>query len=208
MYISCGELDDSFVFEISDNVYNGLLVDAVRMLYLQRCGCEVVDDTYGHPSCHTEKAEVYGTGDLKDVSGGWHDAGDYGRYVVPAAKAAADVMLAYEANPSIYGDNTGIPESGNGVPDILDEVRYEIEWMLKMQAESGGVYHQVNSETNPGNIMPEKETSKLWLAPASTTATADFCAVAAMGYEYFLDFDADFAGRCLSAAEYSTFRAQ
>ena len=69
-----------------------------------------------------------------DVSGGWHDAGDYGRYIVPAAKTIADLLYAYEANPKLYSDNIGIPQSGNGIPDILDEARYELEWMMKMQA--------------------------------------------------------------------------
>ncbi|MBQ8296554.1 MAG: glycoside hydrolase family 9 protein [Ruminococcus sp.] len=200
-YITCGDLDASYTFEIADNVYDALLEDTVRMLYLQRCGCEVQDEVFSHSACHTSAAAVYGTDEQADVSGGWHDAGDYGRYVVPGAKAAADLLLAYDANPSIHSDSIGIPESGNGIPDILDEARYEIEWMLKMQAESGGVYHQVNSENNPGTIMPEKETAELFLAPVSTAATADFCAVMAMAYEYYYDIDAEFAETCFAAAE-------
>ncbi len=200
-YITCGELDASYPFEIAGNVYDGLLEDAVRMLYLQRCGCEVEDGTFGHPACHTELATVYGTDKQKEVSGGWHDAGDYGRYVVPAAKAVADLLLAYDANASMHSDSVGIPESRNGIPDILDEARYEIEWMLKMQDASGGVYHQVNSENNPGTVMPEKETAELFLAPVSTAATADFCAVMAMAYEHYGDIDAEFAQTCLAAAK-------
>ncbi|MBQ8515422.1 MAG: glycoside hydrolase family 9 protein [Ruminococcus sp.] len=200
-YITCGELDASYTFEISEHVYDSVLDDAVRMLYLQRCGCEVEDEIFGHAACHTGLASVYGTSEQIDVSGGWHDAGDYGRYVVPAAKAVADLLLAYEANPSIHSDSIGISESGNGIPDILDEARYEIEWMLKMQAESGGVYHQVNSENNPGTIMPEKETAQQLLAPVSTAATADFCAIMAMAYEYYYGMDAEFAETCFSAAE-------
>lgn len=57
-YISCENLDDSYTFEISDSVYNSVLYDSVRMLYLQRCGCEVKDDTFGHKACHTEKATL------------------------------------------------------------------------------------------------------------------------------------------------------
>ena len=202
-YIFCGELDASYPFEISDNVYDVLLDDTIRMLYLQRCGCEIKDETFAHPACHTGFATVYGTSEQIDVSGGWHDAGDYGRYIVPAAKAVADLLLAYDANPSIHSDRIGIPESGNGVPDILDEARYEIERMLKMQTESGGVYHQVNSETNPGAVMPEKETGEQFLAPVSTAATADFCAVMAMAYESYYDIDTEFAQTCLTAAEKS-----
>lgn len=200
-YITCGNLDHSYPFTISSNVYDNLLDEAVRMLYLQRCGCEVVDETYGHSACHTSHATILGTEDTIDVTGGWHDAGDYGRYVVPAAKAVADLLLAYEANPAIHSDNIGIPESGNGIPDILDEARYEIAWMLKMQAPSGGVYHKVNCPGMAGSVMPEKETGMQYVTPVSTTATADFCAVMAMAAEYYAPIDQAFAESCLTAAK-------
>ncbi len=200
-YITCGGLDDSYVFEIEENVYSELFDDAVRMLYLQRCGCAVEDADFGHPACHTGMAKIYGTSQTIDVSGGWHDAGDYGRYIVPAAKTVADLLYAYDANPSLYSDNIGIPESGNGIPDVLDEVRFELEWMLKMQAESGGVYHKVSCANFPGYVMPQKETGQLIVTPVSTTATADFCASMAMAYEFYYDIDAEFAETCLAAAE-------
>ncbi len=200
-YITCGDLDDSYPFEIAGDVYESLLDDSVRMLYLQRCGEEITDENFSHAACHTELATVYGTSEKIDVSGGWHDAGDYGRYVVPGAKSVADLLYAYQANPELYSDNIGIPESGNGVADILDEVRYELEWMLKMQAESGGVYHKVTCANFPGYVMPQYETGELIVTPVSTTATADFCAAMAMGYEFYLDIDAAFAETCLAAAE-------
>lgn len=200
-YITCGGLDDSYSFEISDDVYHSLLDDSVRMLYLQRCGTAIEDETFSHPACHTSKAVIYGTSDTIDVSGGWHDAGDYGRYVVPGAKAVADLLYAYDTNPELYSDSIGIPESGNGVPDILDETRYELEWMLKMQAESGGVYHKVTCLNFPGYVMPQNETGQLLVTPISTTATADFCASMAMAYEFYQDVDAEFANTCLAAAE-------
>ncbi len=200
-YITCGNLDPSYSFVISDTVYDNLLDESIRMLYLQRCGTEVQDSVFGHQACHTTTATVYGTSQKIDVSGGWHDAGDYGRYIVPAAKTVADLLFAYQENPSLYSDNIGIPESGNGVPDILDEVRFELEWMLKMQAETGGVYHKVSCATFPGYIMPEKETGALIVTPVSTTATADFCASMAMAYEFYRDIDAAFAQTCLDAAK-------
>jgi endoglucanase len=85
-YITCGNLDESYPFEISENVYDTLLDDTVKMLYLQRCGTEVKDSVFSHPACHNTEAVVYGTNEKIDVSGGWHDAGDYGRYIVPALK--------------------------------------------------------------------------------------------------------------------------
>lgn len=200
-YITCGNLDNSYTFEISDSVYSNLLDDSVRMLYLQRCGEAVTDSDFGHPACHTGMATVYGTNDKINVSGGWHDAGDYGRYIVPAAKTIADLLYAYEANPELYGDNIGIPQSGNGTPDILDEARYELEWMMKMQRADGAVYHKVTCENFPGYVSPEKETAPLIVTPVSTTATADFCASMALAYEFYKDIDADFANNCLERAE-------
>lgn len=195
-------LDDSYAFEIKEDVYDSLLDDTVRMLYLQRCGTEVVDDAFGHVACHNTEATIYGTSDKIDVTGGWHDAGDYGRYIVAAAKAVADVLYAYQADPDAYSDNIGIPESGNGTPDVLDEVRYELEWMLKMQdAADGGVYHKVSCDTFPGYVMPEKETKPLIVMPKSTPATADFAASMAMAYEFYKDVDSAFADKCLAAAK-------
>ncbi|MBR2408495.1 MAG: glycoside hydrolase family 9 protein [Lachnospiraceae bacterium] len=200
-YVACGEVK-SHVFEIEVSLYDELLDDMVRMFYLQRCGCEVVDDVFGHGACHTGIAKIYGTEETIDVSGGWHDAGDYGRYVVPAAKSVADLLYAYEtAGEGAYSDDLGIPESGNGIPDLLDEVRYELEWMLKMQAENGGVYHKVSCYNFPGFVMPEKETAPLYVTPVSTTATADFCATMAMAYEFYYEIDPTFAEGCLAAAE-------
>lgn len=200
-YITCGNLDNSYTFEISDSIYSNLLDDSVRMLYLQRCGEAVTDSDFGHPACHTGMATVYGTNDKINVSGGWHDAGDYGRYIVPAAKTIADLLYAYEANPELYGDNIGIPQSGNGTPDILDEARYELEWMMKMQRADGAVYHKVTCENFPGYVSPEKETAPLIVTPVSTTATADFCASMALAYEFYKDIDVNFANDCLERSE-------
>ena len=202
-YITCGDLDKSYEFVIADNPYQELAKQAVRMFYLQRCGSDIEDEKFGHKACHTELATVYGTTDKIDVSGGWHDAGDYGRYTVAAAKAVADLLYAYDANPDLFTDDLGIPESGNNVPDILDEVRYELEWMLKMQAADGGVYHKVSCATFPGFIMPEKETDELIVTPVSSTATADFVASMAMAYEFYKGVDEAFAKKCLAAAEKS-----
>lgn len=202
-YITAAGADDSYEFTIGDDVYKELIDDSVRMLYLQRCGCEVVDSEFGHPACHDTMATIYQTNQKIDVSGGWHDAGDYGRYVVPAAKTIADLLYAYDKAPELYGDDLNIPESGNGIPDVLDEARYELEWMLKMQAADGGVYHKVSCATFPGYVMPQAEKNELIVTPVSSTATADFCASMALAYEFYKPVDPDFAQKCFEAAEKS-----
>lgn len=197
----CGE---SFEFVIGDGIYADALKDAVRMLYVQRCGSELTEDLAGdfaHPACHTGEAVIYGTNNKIDVSGGWHDAGDYGRYTVSGAKAVADLLLAYQKYPEAFGDDFDIPESGNGVSDVLDEARYELEWLLKMQASDGGVYHKVTCANFPETVMPEEEVDQLIVLPVSTTATGDFAAVMAMAYEVYADVDSAFADTCLTAAK-------
>lgn len=196
---------ESYEFVIADDVYDDIFNDIVKMLYLQRCGSELKPEHAGdftHAACHTQKATIYGGTEKKDVTGGWHDAGDYGRYVVPGAKAVADILLAYEDYSHVFSDNVGIPESGNGIPDILDEARYELEWLLKMQdKKSGGVYHKVTNMNFEGMVMPELVTDDLYIMPISNCATGDFAAVMAMAARSYKAFDATFAKECLDSAK-------
>ncbi len=201
--------DKSYEFVIDEKVYDELLNKSFVFLYSQRCGVKVESEYAGmvaHPECHTGEAIIYGTETKKDVSGGWHDAGDYGRYVVPGAVTVNDLFLTYEDSRELWdgaaGDNTGIPESGNGVPDILDEARFELEWMLKMQDEkTGGVYHKVTCKQFPGFVMPQAEKEQLYLSPVSNTATGDFAAVMAKASILYKDYDSDFAKHCLKVAK-------
>ncbi len=196
---------ESYPFDIRAGVMAEAFKSVFRMLYLQRCGTALpagLAGAFAHEECHMGKAILYGTDKTKDVSGGWHDAGDYGRYVVSGAKAVADLLFAYRDYPAVLqGDDYDIPESGNGVPDILDEARWELEWMLKMQDESGGVYHKVTGLAFPGEIMPEDETEQLYIMPISNAATGDFAAVMAMSFSIYQEIDAKFAKKCLAAAE-------
>ncbi|NLO40356.1 MAG: glycosyl hydrolase family 9 [Ruminiclostridium sp.] len=196
---------ESYEFVIADKPYDKAFADALKMLYLMRCGSELEDKFAGdfaHEACHTQPATIYGTNKTKDVSGGWHDAGDYGRYVVPGVKAAADLLLAYEDYSSVFNDKLGIPESGNGIPDVLDEAKYELEWLFKMQDEaSGGVYHKVTGLNFDGMIMPEEVKADLYILPVSNAATGAFASVMAMAARIYEPFDAAFAKECLAAAK-------
>lgn len=195
----------SYTFKIADDVYSDLYKDVVLMLYRQRCGVAtdkaIAGEDFAHEACHTSEAKIFGTDKKKDVSGGWHDAGDYGRYVVSGAKTIADLFAAYE-DYGVKADNMGIPESGNGTPDLLDEARFELEWFLKMQdEETGGVYHKVTGMKFPEmNISPEKETEQMVLAPISTAATGDFAAVMARAAIIYKDIDSAFAAKAYEAA--------
>lgn len=197
---------ESFEFVIGDDIYSDLYKDVVLMLYNQRCGSDLdesISGDFAHKACHTGSAIIYGTDTALDVSGGWHDAGDYGRYVVPGAKTVQDLLLTYQDAPEVAKDDAmGIPESGNGVPDILDEARYELDWMLKMQDSlTGGVYHKVTGEVFPETVLAVDETAQLFISPISNASTGDFAAVMAKASVVYKDFDPDFAATCLAAAQ-------
>ena len=128
-------------FYINERPYRALTGALVKGMYYQRCGCALDEKHAGvfqHKICHTGKATLIDDKSVvMDVSGGWHDAGDYGRYIVPAAVTVGHLLYAYELFPKAFGDELNIPESGNGIPDILNECRYELEWMMKMQRQAG-----------------------------------------------------------------------
>ncbi|NLG02537.1 MAG: glycoside hydrolase [Clostridia bacterium] len=204
-YISIDGVRDSYPFVINPCVYDDVMHGLLRFFYLQRCGTdlpEALADKFKHKSCHDTEAFIYGTDLKKNVNGGWHDAGDYGRYIVAAAVTVADLLLAYENNPKCFGTKINIPRCETAIPDLLTEVRYELEWMLRMQDETTGeVYHKVTCEGFPDvDIMPEDETEKLVICPPSVTATADFAAVMAMAVRYYQEYDHAFADTCMKAA--------
>jgi endoglucanase len=164
----------SYPFVIGSNPYKGLRAALLEMFNYQKCGVDLECGLWSHPACHAAPATVYGTSEKKDVTGGWHDAGDYGRYIVPAAKAVADLLLAYQFSSS--------PDK-----ELLKTVWFEIEWMLKMQDEkTGGVYHKVSCERFDAlDEMPHDERGELILSPVSATATADFAATMALASRFY-----------------------
>lgn len=205
-YISVEGLGNSYCFAITDNVYENIKDGLLKALYFQRCGMELEKeyaDKWSHGICHKRDAILYEAPDTKvEISGGWHDAGDYGRYVVAAAKAVADLLLAYEFFPAAFNNNINIPESGNHLPDILNEAKYELEWLFKMQnKETGGVYHKAATQFFPGMIMPEEDAAPIVIYPVSSTATADFAAVLALASRLYEDKEKEFAERCLAASQ-------
>lgn len=196
--------DRSHRFRIGADIYRKLQHDMTKALYYQRCGCELTKEyagVYTHPCCHTGDAVLWeNRGVVKEVKGGWHDAGDYGRYISPAAVAVGHLLYAYYLFPESFGESLDIPESGNGIPDVLNECRYELEWMLKMQDEEGGAYHKLTSERHADFIMPQEDTAQFYLFPVSSMATADYAASMALASRVYRQFDVRFADRLLDAA--------
>ena len=200
--------DSSFVFNISSNVFENAYYKSLKGFYFQRCGVELTTEfagVYHHPACHLNDGMLHSTtGDSGYVEnkGGWHDAGDYGKYVVNAGVTVGTMLMAYEYFPDKFNqDDLDIPESGNSVPDILDEARFELEWLLKMQREDGGVYFKLTRENFSGFVMPQTDNATRYIYQVSSTATGDFAALMARASRLFKNYDADFSNQCLDAAE-------
>ena len=212
-YLDVPGVGRSWTFAINRDVFSHTYYLAMRAFYGQRCGTAVDLGTefpgYTHAACHL-KGEFHassGKQGERDNVGGWHDAGDYGRYVVNSGITTGTLLWTWEIYGSkVKGIKLNIPESGNGTPDILNETRWNLEWMLKMQDEDGGAWHKQTSEKFPGFVMPEDDHSTSEVigtgqAPyKSTCATADVAAVAAIAARVYQPFDAKFAARNLEAA--------
>ncbi|MGB7844440.1 MAG: glycoside hydrolase family 9 protein [Candidatus Acidiferrum sp.] len=212
-YLDVPGVGRSWSFSIRRDVFLHTYYLAMRAFYGQRCGTAVdlgpEFPGYSHAACHL-KGEFHSTSGKqgeRDNIGGWHDAGDYGRYVVNSGIATGTLLWAWEFyGPKLKTVKLNIPESGNGTPDILNEARWNVEWMLKMQDEDGGAWHKQTSEHFPDFVMPEddhlpSEVIGTGQAPyKSTCATADLAAVAAIAARVYQPFDAKFAARNLEAA--------
>lgn len=197
-----GERSDTF--EIGKDVLAGVHNAMIKALYFQRCGCALEEKyagPYTHAACHMADSQVYGeSGHSLEARGGWHDAGDYGRYITPAAVAVGHLLYAYKLYPQAFREELNIPESGNGVADVLNECRYELEWMLKMQRQDGGVYHKLTAWSHAPFIMPEEDLDPFYAYAVSSLAVADFCACMALAARVYDCVDNEFAGRMEAAA--------
>lgn len=190
-------------FAIAENAYWIVLHKTLQSFYYQRCGTEVANGTvWSHPACHLDDAAFFEKPTIKkDVTGGWHDAGDYGKFIATGALSAAFLLYAYELRPNNFADGQlMIPESANRVPDLLDEVRWELEWLLKMQREDGGVFHKTSTKKWTGEYLPHQDPDKRYIFPVSSTATAAFAAVTALGARIMHEWDKALARRLLKAS--------
>jgi endoglucanase len=198
-------------FEIGADVYRRALWLTMRGYYGQRCGCAVdLGDGYSHPACHLE-AEFHRSsgknGPYKN-HGGWHDAGDYGRYVVNSGISTGSLLWAWEMlNGAVRTIDLKIPESGAKTPDFLAEIRWNLDWMLSLQDSDGGVWHKQTSENFCAFIMPQDDHLPSYVigtgsAPyKSTCATADLAAVAAIAARCYGPYDDAYAKACSDAAK-------
>jgi endoglucanase len=212
-YLSIPGVGRSWKFAVGKDVFEHTYYLAMRGFYGQRCGTAVdmgpEFPAYTHPACHLQGEFHISSGAKgpRNNIGGWHDAGDYGRYVVNSGISTGTLLWAWEIyGKKLKGIRLDIPESGNGTPDILNEARWNLEWMLKMQDVDGGVWHKQTSEHFPGFVSPEEdklpsEVIGAGAAPyKSTCATANLAAVAAIAARVYKPYDPKFASTALDAA--------
>ena len=212
-YLDVPGVGRSWPFDIGPNVYSRAFYLAMRAFYGQRCGMAVdlgpEFPGYTHAACHLEGRFDSSSGreGRRDNVGGWHDAGDYGRYIVNSGITVGTLLWAYELfGARVANRKLNIPETGKGTPDLLNESRWNLEWMLKMQDDDGGVWHKQTSAHFPGFVMPEDDHLVSLVigttsAPyKSTCATADLAAVAAIASRVYEPFDKKFAATNLRAA--------
>ncbi len=198
----------SYPFEISADIYDNVLDVLLKSYYYQRCGVELTEEYAGklaHAACHTAPVALISDDDFTPVTitGGWHDAGDYGKYMDTSTITVGKLLYAFILFPDAFDDELGIPESGNGIPDVLDEAKFELEWMLKMQREDGGVYAEQKSETFTNWGMPEDDPLPIYLYDVDISSTASFCASVALAARVYKGHDDAFAQKCADAAKLS-----
>lgn len=189
----------SYPFVISDCAYANPLQQALHAFYYQRCGTAKTEPFAGadwaDPTpCHVGNLQDLSCYDVqnpgpagaKDLHGGWHDAGDYNKYVTFTYGPIMDLLLAYAENPGVWTDDMGIPESGNGIPDLLDELRYELDWLLRMQQADGSVLSVVGVKNFASASPPAADHAQRFYGPATTAATfsaASSFALAALQFQ-------------------------
>ncbi len=213
-------------FKIANDTYFGTADFILNYMRQQRCGF----NPFFKDSCHVHDGIIVDhptkTGKKIDVTGGWHDASDYLQYVCTSANAIYQMLFAYTKNPEVYNDKykaNGIP-GGNGIPDILDEARWGIEWLLKMNPAKNEMYNQIaDDRDHQGYRLPTADTVSYGLGKARpvyfvtgkpqglkehknrstgvASTAAKYASAFGLGAQIFKHIDADFAEKLSKKAK-------
>jgi endoglucanase len=198
----------SYDFEIKADLYSNALELALRTFYLQSCGKTVLykPGEILHAPCHLKDGYIKRSDKINpaeskiDAVGGWHDAGDYGKYVASTTTAIYLLLSLYEINPSI--SDIDMYDSNNKYPDILEETKYALDWMLKMQREDGGVYRKCSGETWPSDTtLSRDDTQRRYIYGVSTQDTGRFAAAMAKAAKVYWEYDKTLSNKYLNASK-------
>ncbi len=207
---------ESDPFTVGGAVYDEALLAGIKSFYFQRTRTALVEPyATWKGNSYTRKGISHAHDDVGwdlmsypekknkwKMVAGWHDAGNYDMYIPSTAPSAQALLMAYEWNPSLFDDKSlNIPESGNGIPDILDEVKWGLDWILSMQEEGGAFRHREAVMGFSPEVPADEDKEVRWVAGVSTSATAKAVAVLAMASDVYKEWDAAYAKRCGESAK-------
>ncbi len=194
--------------KIAPNTYEDVTKASLKWYYYQRASM-ALEETYagqwkraaGHTNASVQLHNSTGESGSINSSKGWYDAGDYGRYIVNSGITTYTLLSLFEHFPEYFKTlKWNIPADGT-LPDLLAEIKYNLDWMLTMQASDGGVYHKLTSLGFPGDVMPADDIDPIYVIGKGSAATFDFAAVMAVAARVYKPFDATYASTCLEAAK-------
>lgn len=214
-------LTDSPPFVVAADAYAAVNAAAIKAFYFNRASTPLLGvhaGRWARPSGHADDhvlvhASAVGPGRAEgsviSASKGWYDAGDYNKYIVNSGITVYTLLAAWEHYPALFkAQKLNIPESaenGKGLPDLLNEALWNLEWMLAMQDPAdGGVYHKLTNKGFDGVVMPADATGERYVVQKSTAAALDFAAVMAQASRVFASFEKERPGlsaRMRTAAE-------
>lgn len=211
------DLRRSFPFQIKAKVFLEVAKASMKGFYFQRAGMALTPEfagpwnrPAGHPDAkvqiHPSAATTLRPAGMEISSAkGWYDAGDYNKYIVNSGITVATLLSLFEDLPS-FADTLkiAIPEQNNRLPDLLDEILWNLRWMLTMQdPNDGGVYHKLTTANFEGMVMPDKAAHQRYVIMKSTAATLDFAAVTAQAARVLSKYRSRLPGladSCLAAS--------
>lgn len=201
-------------FTVKENALEDMCKAAIKAFYYQRSGMPIEAKYAGkwnrpaahmdtevlvHPSAATKERPA---GTKISSPKGWYDAGDYNKYIVNSGFAIGQMLNIYPVVEEYLKElDINIPESGNGVPDILDEIYYNLEWMLTMQDTDGGLYHKLTTPNFEGFVMPKECKQTRYVVQKSTCASLDFAASMALASRIYAPYEKQFPGFSKKALE-------
>jgi len=194
-------------FTISDTALQSVLKGGIKFYYFQRASTALASTnagTYARSAGHMDGSvskSYIGSGTISSPKG-WYDAGDYGKYIVNSGISTYTLLALYEHYAPLFDTlQWNIPESSNARADLLDEIKWNLDWMLTMQdAADGGVYHKLTTAVFSDAVMPSADVATRYVFMKTTTATFDFAAVMAVASRLYASSDATFAATCKAAA--------
>lgn len=211
-------LPPSAPFDIAADAYAAVNAAALKFFYFNRASIALDArhaGVWARPAGHPDDrvfvhASAAGPGrpegTVISAPKGWYDAGDYNKYIVNSGITVYTLLAAWEHFPAVFqAQKLNIPESDNGLPDVLDEALWNLEWMLAMQDPAdGGVYHKLTDKGFDGIVMPHQARNDRFVVMKATAATLDFAAVMAQAARVFAPFEAQRPGlsaRMLAASK-------